>query len=51
MIDDFAKVYLHSDLREIRQVKLGEYAVRRPLTTTGTNLLGLDKYLSLWESR
>ncbi len=36
MIDHFAKAYLHSDLREIRQVMLykldglGEYAIRRP---------------------
>lgn len=57
MIDDFAKDYLHSDLREIREAVLwkldglGEYAVRRPLTATGTNLLGLVKHLSLSESR
>jgi hypothetical protein len=30
---------------------LGEYDVRRPLTSTGTNLLGLVKHLALWESR
>ncbi|MFF3915836.1 DinB family protein [Streptomyces sp. NPDC001852] len=29
---------------------LSEYDVRRPLTSTGTNLLGLVKHLSLWES-
>lgn len=57
MIDDFAKEYLHGDLREIRETMLrkldglGEYDVRRPLTSTGTNLLGLVKHLSLWESR
>jgi hypothetical protein len=57
MIDDFAKAYLHSDLREIREAmlskldRLGEYEVRRPLTTTGTNLLGLVKHLTLSESR
>jgi hypothetical protein len=57
MIDDFAKAYLHSDLREIRQAivgkldGLGEYDIRRPLTSTGTNLLGLVKHLSVWESR
>ncbi len=57
MIDDFAKEYLHSDLREIREVilwkldGLSEYDVRRPLTSTGTNLLGLVKHESLWESR
>ncbi|GAA3459498.1 hypothetical protein J2S66_006782 [Saccharothrix longispora] len=47
MIDDFAKEYLHGDLREVREVLLrkldglSEYDVRRPLTPTGTNLLGL----------
>src|SRR5215207_4074539 len=30
---------------------LGEYDLRRPLTSTGTNLLGLVKHLSIWESR
>ncbi|MER5263233.1 DinB family protein [Actinosynnema sp. NPDC002837] len=57
VIDDFAKQYLHGDLREIREVMLrkldglSEYDVRRPLTATGTNLLGLVKHLSLSESR
>ncbi|MEV4874685.1 DinB family protein [Streptomyces cyaneofuscatus] len=57
MIDDFAKEYLHNDLREIREVMLwkldglGEYDIRRPLTSTGTNLLGLVKHLSMVESR
>ncbi|MEU7481238.1 DinB family protein [Lentzea sp. NPDC042327] len=57
MIDDFAKQYLHEDLREIREVMvrkldgLSEYDARRPLTTTGTNLLGLVKHLTLTESR
>ncbi|WP_329045464.1 DinB family protein [Amycolatopsis sp. NBC_01488] len=57
MIDDFAKRYLHDDLREIREVLvgrlegLGEYDVRRPLTSTGTNLLGLVKHLTLTEAR
>ena len=57
VIDDFAKEYLHGDLREIREVMLGkldglsEYDVRRPLTGTGTNLLGLVKHLSTWEAR
>lgn len=55
--DDFAKEYLHSDLREIRQTMLrkldglSEYAVRRPLTSTGTNLLGLVKHLTVAEAR
>jgi uncharacterized protein DUF664 len=57
MIDDVAKEYLHSDLRDARETVLwkleglGEYDVRRPLTGTGTNLLGLVKHLALWESR
>ncbi|SCF10910.1 Protein of unknown function [Micromonospora purpureochromogenes] len=57
MIDDFAKTQLHSDLREIREAilwkldGLGEYDIRRPLTATGTNLLGLVKHLSVWEAR
>lgn len=57
MIDDFAKAYLHSDLRELREVLvrklegLGEADVRRPLTASGTNLLGLVKHLALSESR
>ncbi|WP_371660131.1 DinB family protein [Streptomyces sp. NBC_00280] len=57
MIDDFAKEYLHNDLREIREAMLwkldglGEYDVRRPLTSTGTNLLGLVKHLSMCEAR
>ncbi|WP_250006373.1 DinB family protein [Actinoplanes sp. M2I2] len=57
MIDDFAKEYLHGDLRDIREVMLwkldglGEYDVRRPLTLTGTNLLGLVKHLSITEAR
>ena len=57
MIDDFAKEYLHSDLRDVREVMLwkldglSEYDVRRPVTSTGTNLLGLVKHLSISESR
>jgi hypothetical protein len=57
MIDDFAKDYLHGDLREIREALLAkldgldEYDARRPLTETGTNLLGLVKHLTLTEAR
>ncbi|GGR76761.1 hypothetical protein GCM10010169_21170 [Micromonospora fulviviridis] len=57
MIDEFAKEYLHRDLRDIRETMLwkldglAEYDVRRPLTVTGTNLLGLVKHLSVTESR
>ena len=57
MIDEFAKEYLHGDLRWIRQALLwkldglSEYDIRRPLTSTGTNLLGLVKHLATWEAR
>ncbi len=57
MIDEFAKKYLHDDLREARTGVVGklhglpEYDVRRPLTRTGTNLLGLVKHLTLSEAR
>lgn len=57
VIDEFAKEYLHSDLREAREVMLrkldglSEYDIRRPLTPTGTNLLGLVKHLTLSEAR
>ena len=30
---------------------MSEYDVRRPLTATGTNLLGLVKHLATWEAR
>jgi hypothetical protein len=30
---------------------LSEYDVRRPLTSTGTNLLGLVKHCAIWDSR
>jgi hypothetical protein len=57
VIDDSAKEYLHSELQEIREAMLWkldglfEYDIRRAMTTTGTNLLGLVKHLSIWESR
>jgi hypothetical protein len=57
MIDDFAKSYLHDDLRDARAGLvakldgLSDYDVRRPLTRTGTNLLGLVKHLTLSEAR
>jgi hypothetical protein len=55
--DSFVKAYLHDDLRFVREVMLwkldglSEYDVRRPLTTTGTNLLGLVKHLTVTEAR
>ena len=57
MIDEFAKEYLHSDLRELREALvwkldgLSEADIRRPLVASGTNLLGLVKHLTLSESR
>ncbi|MEV6235937.1 DinB family protein [Lentzea sp. NPDC051838] len=57
MIDEFAKAYLHSDLRELREVMvwklegLDDVQIRRPLVASGTNLLGLVKHLALSESR
>ena len=56
MIDEFAKEYLHRDLRDTRATMLwkleglAEYDVRRPLTPTGTNLLGLIKHLTITEA-
>lgn len=57
VIDDFAKGYLHDDLRFAREALvwkldgLSEYDIRRPLTVTGTNLLGLVKHMATWEAR
>jgi len=57
VIDEFAKTYLHEDLQWARTSLLGkldglsEYDVRRPLTRTGTNLLGLVKHLTMSEAR
>ena len=57
MIDDVAKAHLLDDLRWTRASLLGkldglsEYDVRRPLTDTGTNLLGLVKHLAVAEAR
>src|SRR5260370_17196888 len=52
VIDEFAKDYLHGDLRWKRQALLwkldglSDYDIRRPLTPTGTNLLRLVKHLT-----
>lgn len=56
MIDEFAKEYLHNELRYTREALvwkldgLSEYDIRRPLTVTGTNLLGLVKHLAICEA-
>ncbi|PPK65282.1 DinB family protein [Actinokineospora auranticolor] len=57
MTDDDLKTHLHGELRWIGDAVLakldglGEYDLRRPLTDSGTNLLGLVKHLSTWEAR
>ncbi|GAA1877377.1 DinB family protein [Lapillicoccus jejuensis] len=57
MDDALARPRLLTDLRDARASLvgkldgLGEYDVRRPLTPTGTTLLGLVKHCALWESR
>lgn len=57
MIDEFAKAHLHEHLRWVREAlvwkldELSEYDIRRPLTPTGTNLLGLVKHNAISDSR
>ncbi|MGW2175979.1 DinB family protein [Streptomyces sp. NPDC001705] len=57
MIDEFAKRTLHGRLRRDREALLwkldglSEYDARRPLTVTGTNLLGLVKHVANVEAR
>ncbi len=57
MIDEYAKVCLHEELRSVREALvwkldgLSEYDIRRPLTATGTSLLGLVKHVATWEAR
>ncbi len=57
MIDDAVKAHLHEHLRWVRDALLwkveglSEYDVRRPLTPSGTNLLGLVKHCATWDSR
>ncbi|MFJ2895279.1 DinB family protein [Streptomyces sp. NPDC087218] len=57
MIDEFAKDNLHGRLRRDREALLwkldglSEYDVRRPLTATGTSLLGLVKHVATVEAR
>ena len=52
-----AKSSLHSSLKSVRAAMLSkldglsDYDVRRPLTPTGTNLLGLVKHLAMVEAR
>lgn len=57
MDDSAAKTNLHRYLQHERAAVLakldglGEHDLRRPLTRTGTNLLGLVKHLATWEAR
>ncbi|WP_369274237.1 DinB family protein [Streptomyces sp. R11] len=57
MIDEFAKDNLHRRLQRDREALLwkldglSEYDSRRPLTATGTNLLGLVKHVATVEAR
>ncbi|MFK0096648.1 DinB family protein [Streptomyces sp. NPDC091040] len=57
MIEETAKDVLHQRLRRDREALLwkldglSEYDVRRPLTATGTNLLGLVKHVATVEAR
>ena len=57
MNDDAAKANLYDYLKHEREAVLAkldgltEYEIRRPLTVTGTNLLGLVKHLATWEAR
>ena len=54
MIEAVAKAHLHDHLCWAREALvwkldgLSEYDVRRPLTLTGTNLLGLVKHNAIW---
>ncbi|RZU49352.1 uncharacterized protein DUF664 [Krasilnikovia cinnamomea] len=56
VIDDLVKDYLHGQLRSTRRALvwkldgLSEYDLRRPLTVTGTNLLGLVKHVATVEA-
>jgi hypothetical protein len=56
VIDDFAKDCLLGRLKGIREALvwkldgLSEYDIRRPLTVTGTNLLGLVKHMATLEA-
>ncbi len=57
MIDEVVKAHLHQKLRAAREALvwkldgLSEYDIRRPMTPTGTNLLGLIKHNAISDSR
>lgn len=56
MSDDVVKAHLHERHQRAREsfvhklAGLSEYDVRRPMTRTGTNLLGLARHLTLYEA-
>jgi hypothetical protein len=57
VIDEHAKAHLHQHLRWVREALvwkldgLSDYDVRRPLSSTGTNLLGLVKHNAVSDAR
>src|SRR3954465_10060168 len=57
MIDEFAKASVARRLRAVREALvwkldgLSEYDARRPLTSTGTNMLGLVKHNAISDAR
>lgn len=57
MDDDVVKAHLHGKLRSVRQALVwkldgvSDYDVRRPMTSTGTNLLGLIKHNAISDAR
>jgi len=57
VLEATAKAHLHDHLRWVREALvwkldgLSEYDVRRPLTLTGTNLLGLVKHNAISDAR
>ncbi len=57
MINDAANAHLDDQLRWVREALvsklegLSDHDARRPLTLTGTNLLGLVKHCATWDSR
>lgn len=57
MFSQDAKEHLHDRLRWARDALVwkldgvSDYDVRRPMTATGTNLLGLVKHVAIWDSR
>ena len=57
MLGDTAKAHLHDHLRWARDALvwkldgLSDHDIRRPMTPTGTNLLGLVKHIAIWDSR